>query len=201
MNKLMTGLAILAPMAMAGNRGASDSWFSMKANANSSATIDIYDEIGGWGISAKEFANQLKALGNVHEIQLNIHSPGGDVFDGMAIYNLLSSHPATINVRIDGLAASMASVIAMVGDTITMPENSMMMVHKPWGIQGGNAEQMREYAELLDKVENTLLSAYVKKNRPTRWKGISYLEAETWFSAKECVELGFADVLDEPFEL
>jgi ATP-dependent protease ClpP protease subunit len=84
----------------------------------------------------QQFSEDLKALGDISHINLHIHSPGGDVFDGIAIYNLLNKHPAKVTVHIDGLAASMASVIAMAGDRIVMPENALMMIHKPWGISG-----------------------------------------------------------------
>ncbi|AOF54262.1 Clp protease ClpP [Rodentibacter caecimuris] len=129
---------------------------------------------------------------------MHIHSPGGDVFDGIAIYNLLKNHPANKTVYIDGLAASMASVIAMVGNEVIMPENAMMMIHKPWGIQGGDAEDMRKYADLLDKVENTLIPAYAEKTGKTPEELAEMLSAETWLNAKECVEQGFADKLAEP---
>lgn len=120
------------------------------------------------------------------------------MFDGIAIYNLLNNHPATKTVYIDGLAASMASVIAMVGDTVIMPENAMMMIHKPWGIQGGDAEDMRKYADLLDKVENTLIPAYAKKTGKSAEELAAMLAEETWLNGKECVEQGFADKLAEP---
>lgn len=109
----------------------SNSWFRMKASANNEADIYIYDEIGYWGVTAKQFVNDLKALGDVSHINLHINSPGGDVFDGIAIFNALKHHGAAITVHIDGLAASMASVIAMVGNPVIMPENTMMMIHYP----------------------------------------------------------------------
>lgn len=112
-----------------------ESWYSIKAAGRGVAEVLLYDEIGVWGITALQFARDLKAMGDLTKINLHIHSPGGDVFEGTAIYNLLRNHPASVDVYIDGLAASMASVIAMAGDTIYMPENAMMMVHKPWGIR------------------------------------------------------------------
>jgi len=175
------------------------SWYSIKAKANDTAEISIYDEIGFWGVSAASFAQDLKACGNnLKQINLHIHSPGGDVFDGIAIYNLLKKHPANVIVYIDGLAASMASVIAMAGNEVIMPENAMMMIHKPWGIQGGDAEDMRKYADLLDKVENTLIPAYANKTGKTPEELAEMLSAETWLNGKECVEQGFADKLAEP---
>lgn len=175
------------------------SWYSIKAKANDTAEISIYDEIGFWGVTAQSFSKDLKALGNdLKQINLHIHSPGGDVFDGIAIYNLLKNHPANVTVYIDGLAASMASVIAMAGNEVIMPENAMMMIHKPWGIQGGDAEDMRKYADLLDKVENTLIPAYANKTGKTPEELAEMLSAETWLNGKECVEQGFADKLAEP---
>lgn len=192
---------ILSPMAMAANvtKTNNQSWYSIKAKANDTAEISIYDEIGFWGVSAASFAQDLKDCGNnLKQINLHIHSPGGDVFDGIAIYNLLKNHPANVTVYIDGLAASMASVIAMAGNEVIMPENAMMMIHKPWGIQGGDAEDMRKYADLLDKVENTLIPAYASKTGKTPEELAEMLSAETWLNGKECVEQGFADKLAEP---
>lgn len=192
---------ILAPMAIAAavTKTNNQSWFTIKASANDTAEISIYDEIGFWGVTAQQFTKDLKALGNnLKQINLHIHSPGGDVFDGIAIYNLLKNHPANKTVYIDGLAASMASVIAMAGDEIIMPENAMMMIHKPWGIQGGDADDMRKYADLLDKVESTLIMAYVAKTGKYETDLAEMLKEETWLTGKECVEQGFADKLAEP---
>lgn len=192
---------ILSPVAMTTSttKTNNQSWYSIKAKANDTAEISIYDEIGFWGVSAASFAQDLKDCGNnIKQINLHIHSPGGDVFDGIAIYNLLKNHPANVTVYIDGLAASMASVIAMAGNEVIMPENAMMMIHKPWGIQGGDAEDMRKYADLLDKVENTLIPAYANKTGKTPEELAEMLSAETWLNGKECVEQGFADKLAEP---
>ncbi|AWR58746.1 peptidase S14 [Proteus mirabilis] len=174
------------------------SWFRMQAKEDQTADIYIYDEIGGWGISARRFTEDLISLGNLSHINLHIHSPGGEVFDGIAIYNQLKNHSATITVYIDGLAASMASVIAMVGDTVIMPKNAMMMIHKPWGGSWGDANDMREYADLLDKLENVLIPAYVAKTGKTTEEITAMLEQETWLDGDECVEYGFADKVIEP---
>ncbi|MBK5072226.1 Clp protease ClpP [Budviciaceae bacterium CWB-B4] len=165
----------------------------MKASADKSADIYIYDEIGYWGVTAKQFVENLQALGEVSHINLHINSPGGDVFDGIAIYNALKYHGASITVYIDGLAASMASVIAMVGNPIIMPENTMMMIHKPWGFAGGDANDMRDYADLLDKVESVLIPAYASKTGKTAEEIASMLEDETWLDGNECLSMGFAD--------
>lgn len=171
----------------------SNTWFRMKASANNEADIYIYDEIGYWGVTAKQFVNDLKALGDVSHINLHINSPGGDVFDGIAIFNALKHHGAAITVHIDGLAASMASVIAMVGNPVIMPENTMMMIHKPWGFAGGDANDMRDYADLLDKVESVLIPAYAAKTGKTSDEIAAMLEDETWLDGAECLAMGFAD--------
>jgi ATP-dependent Clp endopeptidase proteolytic subunit ClpP len=145
------------------------------------------------GRDRPQFVNDLKALGDVTHINLHINSPGGDVFDGIAIFNALKHHGASITVHIDGLAASMASVIAMVGNPVIMPENTMMMIHKPWGFAGGDANDMRDYAELLDKVESVLIPAYAEKTGKSPDEIAAMLEDETWMDGKECVAMGFAD--------
>ncbi|EFE3848756.1 Clp protease ClpP [Escherichia coli] len=171
-------------------------WYTIKAaDVRGAADIFIYEEIGGFGVTAKQFAEDLKALGDVSHINLRIHSPGGDVFEGIAIYNLLRNHPADITVYIDGVAASMASVVAMAGDRVVMPENAMMMIHKPWGISGGNAGDMRDYADLLDKVETVLIPAYARKTGKSAQEITAMLEDETWMDGKECLKHGFADEL------
>jgi ATP-dependent protease ClpP protease subunit len=121
-------------------------------------------------VTARQFVSDLQALGDVSHINLHINSPGGDVFEGIAIFNALKFHGAAITVHIDGIAASMASVIAMVGNPVIMPENTMMMIHKPWGFAGGDANDMRDYADLLDKMESVLIPAYAEKQGNRRKK-------------------------------
>ncbi|SFB46433.1 ClpP-like prohead protease/major capsid protein fusion protein [Azotobacter beijerinckii] len=195
--------ALLAPVAMAiaginNDTRPQGSWYSIKALARGRAEILLYDEIGGWGISAQQFARDLKALGDLTQIDLRVHSPGGDVFEGMAIYNLLRHHPANVDGYVDGLAASMGSVVLMAANTIHIPENAMIMVHKPWGIQGGDADDMRRYAELLDKVESSLVMAYVAKTGKSEDEIKALLKEETWMTGREAVAAGFADHLTEP---
>ncbi|WP_151996141.1 ClpP-like prohead protease/major capsid protein fusion protein [Buttiauxella massiliensis] len=174
------------------------SWYTIKASAaGGPAEILIYDEIGYWGITAKKFVSDLKDISGATSINLRINSPGGDVFDGIAIYNALKGLGIPITTYIDGLAASMASVIAMVGNPVIMPENAMMMVHKPWGASSGDANAMRDYADLLDKVESVLIPAYTAKTGKSHDEIAALLEEETWLSGAECVVHGFADQLIE----
>lgn len=169
------------------------SWFRMQAGGQGDADIYIYDEIGFWGVTAKQFVSELNALGDITHINLHINSPGGDVFEGIAIFNALKTHGASITVYVDGVAASMASVIAMVGNPVIMPENTFMMIHKPFGFTGGDAEDMRTYADLLDKVEAVLLPAYAQKTGKTTDEIAAMLADETWMSGAECLAHGFAD--------
>lgn len=176
------------------------SWYSMRAVSAGVAELRIEDDIGAWGISAKQFAKDLKALGDVSQINLYVQSPGGDVFDGIAIYNMLKHHPARIEGTVGSLAASMASVVLMACDVISIPENAAIMIHKPWGIQGGDAEDMRRYAELLDQVEGSLVQAYVTKTGKTPEDIHALLEAETWMFGSDAVAAGFADKITEPLK-
>lgn len=177
------------------------SWFHARAVAAGEAEISIYDEIGLWGVTAKDFRDSLDALGDVQRIALRINSPGGDVFDGLAIYNMLRRHGAIITATIDGVAASMASVIAMAGDTVTMPENSMLMIHDPSGAVIGTSKDMRELADALDKIKEGLVGAYASKSGLSRGQIAELMADETWLTAKEAVELGFADGIEAPVRM
>lgn len=181
---------------MATTDPAAQTWYTLRASSQRGVVdLMLYGEIGAWGISANQFARDLKALGDVSQINLHVHSPGGDVFEGMAMYNLLRNHPARVEGTVDGLAASMGSVILMASNVIRIPENAMIMVHKPWGIQGGDADEMRRYADLLDKVEDSLVAAYTNKTGKTADEVKALLAVETWMTGAEAVELGFADEL------
>lgn len=170
------------------------SWFSMKAAAKGAVEIDILGDIGGWGVSAKQFAQELSAIGKgAATLKVGLHSLGGDIIDGIAIYNLLKSHPARVEITILGIAASMGSVIAMAGDVVSIPENAWVMVHKPWGIQGGDANDMRDYADMLDKFEASLMTAYMDKTGLDETALSALLATETWLMGAEAVEKGFAD--------
>ncbi len=169
-------------------------------NKAGSAEIFLYDDIGeGWfgGVSSKQFASDLKSMGDVKDITLRIDSAGGSVFDGHVIYNLLREHAAVVTVKIDGMAASIASVIAMAGDTIEISENAVMMVHNPWGMAIGEAADIRKEADRLDAVRDSIVAAYVGRTKQDSDTVSGLMDAETWLSADEAVELGFADQLNE----
>ena len=168
-------------------------WYDIKARENSTAEILIYEEIGMWGISAKQFAADLKALGSLKSISLRLNSPGGSVFDGASIYNLLRQIDAEVTVYVDGLAASIASVIAMAGDKVVMADNALMMIHDPWSMVIGSADEMRQEADVLDKVKESLVTTYQNRTGMNRDEIAALMADETWLDAEEAVEFGFAD--------
>ena len=176
-------------------------WYEFRARAKGAAEIVIYDEIGAFGIPAKAFLDELKALGPVAELTLRINSPGGSVFDGVAIYNALKRHQARVTVWIDGIAASIASMIAMAGDEVVMPENAMLVLHDPSGLVVGTAADMRATADALDKMAAAMVAAYRDKSGAGDAEIEALMAAETWLSAEEAVELGFADRVEAPVRM
>jgi ATP-dependent Clp protease, protease subunit len=167
------------------------------------AEILLYGDIGAglWdGISAKEFAQELAGLGDVEEINLCINSPGGDVADGFAIYNTLNRHSARIIVDVDGLAASIASVIAMAGDEIRMAENASLMIHDPWTIAMGDAEELRRAASILDTLQGQIAGVYAARTGQSLAAIKRMMSAETWMTAEEARAAGFCTaVIDNKF--
>lgn len=174
----------------------SRNWGEIKNVTAKAADVYIYDEIGWFGISAADFIDEVKSL-KVDTINLLINSPGGSVFDGVAIYNTLKNHPAAVNVQIDGLAASIASVIAMSGDTITIADNAMMMIHKPAVLMFGQAPDLRKEADLLDQIEQQIISTYAARTGTESELISAMMQEETWFTGSEAVTHGFADVVEE----
>ena len=166
-------------------------WYNFKQTDTDPAVLSIFDDIGAFGVSAKSFLNDL-ASAQGDSVRVEINSPGGDVFAGLAIYNGLRNSGKKVNVRVLGLAASAASLVAMAGDTIEMPENSFMMVHNPWGFAMGGASDMRDTADMLDKLGASLASTYAKRTGKSAEEITALLDAETWMSAAEAVDAGFA---------
>ena len=160
----------------------------------------VTDEYEDTDTSAAGFRNALKSLGDVKSINLHINSPGGSVFEGIAIYNMLKQNSARINVYIDGLAASIASVIAMSGDAIFMPSNSMMMVHNPWVMAIGNASELRKQADDLDQITKSSVQTYLAKagDKLDEKTLTQLMDDETWLTAQEAVDYGLADEVMEP---
>ena len=166
-------------------------YWEMSKTQDNVGEIAIYGEIisDKWydeEVSATSFKDDLDDLGDVKTINLHINSPGGSVFEGIAIHNMLKMHKANVNVYIDGLAASIASVIAMSGDTIFMPENSMLMIHNPWAVAMGNSKELRKQADNLDRIAQASVKTYLSKSN-------GKIDEETWLSAQEAVDYGLAD--------
>ena len=169
-----------------------NSWYSIRAR-NAGAELSIYDEIGAYGVSAKAFIAEIGALKAGTNLELRLNSPGGSVFDAVAIYNALKRHDGNVTVTIDGVAASAASYVAMAGDEIVMPENAFLMIHDPSGLVMGTAGDMRDMAEALDKIAGSLIKGYAAKSGKPDEEIATLMAAETWFDAAEAVEAGFAD--------
>lgn len=183
-------------------------WYEMKMAKDKSgvAEILIYDVIGQsyWGeetVNAKDFDKDLKALGDISEIRLRINSPGGDVIEGTAIYNMLAAHPAKKMVQIDGIAASMASYIAMVGDEITAPENTYMLIHEPYGFAFGTSEDILARAGDLERMTETAKAVYAKRSKQNPEAVATLMKEDRLMTAKEALELGYIDSVKEPVKL
>lgn len=180
--------------------------WEMKMSADGeSGDIFIYGDIESYKFvdedtTATSFKNDLDSLGDISDINLYINSPGGNVFEGLAIHNMLKRHKAKVTVNIDALAASISSVIAMAGDVIRMPSNSMMMIHNALAGILGNAEELRKMADDLERITNSTKETYLQKanGKLDEDKLTELMDAETWLSAREAVEYGLADeILEE----
>jgi len=146
--------------------------------------------------SATNLDKELRALGSISELSIRINSPGGDVFQGSAIYQMLSRVRAFKTVLIEGVAASMASLIAMAGDRILIAENAMLMIHDPSGVAEGGSAAMRRMIDLLDGVKSQMARTYAKRSRKSVAEVEKMMTAETWFTAEEAVKMGFADAVE-----
>jgi ATP-dependent protease ClpP protease subunit len=177
-----------------------NSWYTIRAESTG-AEVVIYDEIGAYGVSAKGFLAELGALPDATPLALRLNSPGGSVFDAVAIYNALLRHSGRVTVWIDGIAASAASYIAMAGDEIVMPENAFLMIHDPAGMVMGTAIDMRAMAEALDKIKGSLLQGYAAKSGRSQEEIAPLMVAETWLDARDALDFGFADRIAEPVRI
>lgn len=166
-------------------------WYSMTASADT-ATIYLHDEIG-WGVTASSFIQELAALGTVARVDLHVNSPGGDVWDALAIFNALKRFPAKITSYVDGIAASAASFIVQAADRVVMAPNSMMMIHDAHAVAAGNASDMKALADLLDKTSNSMAAIYAGAAGGTVEDWRTAMRAETWYTAEEAVAAGLAD--------
>lgn len=167
------------------------------ADVRNGAELRVYDELGGWGVPAADYIDQLDELRDVAELTVRINSPGGSVFEGIALYNALRNHPAAVHVYVDALAASAASFVAMAGDTITMRRGSQMMIHDALAITLGNEADHRQMADLLAKQSDNIADIYAARTGESRAVWRKRMRAETWYLAGEAVDAGLADRTDD----
>ena len=174
-------------------------WYEIN---NSVDVTDVYlfNDIGTFGISAQSFVEEIKEYED-KELAIHINSLGGEVFDGMAIYSIIQRRKAKTTVYIEGIAASIASVIALAADEVIMSENSLLMIHNAWGGTQGDASEMRKQADVLDKISNEIAEIYVKKTHLPYDEIVRMMSEETWLTAEEAVALGFVDSISEPIKV
>lgn len=170
-------------------------WYSIQNKDSGVLYISLHDEIGLWGISAKDFIADLRKHDGVKVINLSIHSPGGSVLDGLAMYNALKSHKATIHGSVEGVAASAASFVLMASDTISMPEDAFLMIHNAWGGVIGDAEEMRAAANVVDKLQDSIVNIYQKRSGMDESGIREMMSEETWLNASDALESGFIDTI------
>lgn len=176
----------------------------LAAQDDADNVISIFDVIGedwwtGGGFTAQRMGAALRKIGK-NEVVVNINSPGGDMFEGIAIYNLLREHPAKVTVNVMGLAASAASIIAMAGDEISMALGSFMMIHNAWGVVIGNRHDMRDSAALFDGFDSALADIYEARTGQARAEIVRLMDAETFMGPTQAVDLKFADKVTEAAE-
>lgn len=177
-------------------------WFSINAKANSNEVeVFIYDEIGYFGKRAKDFIAALKPYRDAgNSLHVRINSPGGDVFDGIAIGNYLATYPHAVRATVDGMAASIASVIAASVKKVTIAANAFLMIHNPWTIAMGDAEEFKKTADFLDKIRDSLVTTYEAKSGKDRDTIVKWMDAETWFNANEAKAAGLVDAIGDAAE-
>jgi ATP-dependent Clp protease, protease subunit len=173
------------------------SWYSINAKQTDKfVDVYLYDEVGSYGVSAKDFVEDIKLLKG-KDIYLHINCVGGEVFDGMAIYNTLKKYKGRVIAYVEGIAASMGSVIPLAADEIIMSENSLYMIHNAWGGAMGEAKDMRKTATLLDKLSSEIANIYSKKTNLPLSQIEEMMDEETWFNSEEALQYGFIDRISD----
>jgi ATP-dependent protease ClpP protease subunit len=170
-------------------------WYQIRNASAPVAEVWIYDEIGYWGTSAADFVRELAAI-TASQIELRLNSPGGEVFDGIAIMNALRSHPASVTAYVDGMALSAASFILQAADKRVMRPQAQLMIHDAMGIAVGNAADMQQMADELDRISDTISVIYAERGDGTAAKWRERMRAETWYGPDEAVAAGLADEVD-----
>lgn len=177
------------------------SWYAIKNRAADVIDISLHDEIGLWGVSASDFMRELDAHSGVKAINLSIHSPGGSLLDGLAMYNKLKSHKATVYGRVEGIAASAASFVLMASDHISMPENAFIMIHNAFGGGIGEADDLREIADTLEKMQNSVARIYEQRTGLDIDEIKSMMAKETWMNADDALRYGFIDTITDKIDV
>jgi ATP-dependent Clp endopeptidase proteolytic subunit ClpP len=177
-------------------------WFKFQAKADKPEAVEvsIYDDIGAYGVTAKAFVDEL----NQHkgkDVQVNINTPGGDMFAGLVMYNALRAHGSKITTKSMGVAASAGSIVFMAGDVRVMPENTFLMVHKPWTFTAGNDDELREMADTLGYLGESLVKTYVARTGIAEAEIREMLAADTYLSAEDAVAKGFADQIEPALKI
>ena len=176
-------------------------WYNIQGKATDAvAEVYIFNEIGAYGITAQDFISEMKEYKDT-PVNLRINCIGGDVFDGMAMYNIIKKREAKTTAYIEGIAASMGSVIALAADEVVMAENSLFMIHNAWGGAMGEAEDMRKTASVLEKISGEIASIYKRKTRLSLDRITDMMDEETWLNAEEAYELGFIDSISDSIKV
>ena len=172
---------------------------SVQAAASDDNSISVFDVIGqdywtGEGVTAKRIAAALRSIGE-RDVVVNINSPGGDMFEGLAIYNLLREHPGKVTVKVLGVAASAASIIAMAGDEVQVARAGFLMIHNAWIYAAGNRHDFRDFADYLEPFDASMADIYVARSGQDLAAVQKMMDGETWIGGSAAIEQGFADVL------
>ena len=174
-------------------------WYQVNNKAEE-VDVYIYDEIGSYDISAKSFIDEIKDKKG-KTLNIHINSLGGEVFDGMAIANAIKAHTGKTRSYVEGICASISTVIALSADEVYMSENSLFMIHNAWGGSMGDASEMRKQADLLDKISNEIAKVYIAKSTLSKEEVSDMMKEETWLDATEAKEMGFVDYITEPIKV
>jgi len=185
-----------------GMRSKDWSWYSVQAREGDggeiAVSIDIFDEISPWGASADSLVPQIRALPPTAALSVAVNSPGGDVFEGYAIANALRAHPGPVTTRVQGVAASIASVIFAAGDERLMHEESMLMWHRAWGVAIGNAKDHEDLAATLRQIDGQLVGVYQRTSTLDADAIESMIDAETWLTPQDAADIGHANMIESP---
>ena len=177
-----------------------EKWYNIQNKAGASTDVYIFDEIGMWGVTAQNFISDIKDLKDT-PINLRINSLGGDVFDGLAIYNVIKKRTAKTTVYIEGIAASIATIIALGADEVIMSENSLFMIHNASGGAMGESKDLQKTAQVLDKITRQLAEVYESKTGLSQEAIQDMMDEETWLNAQEAFDLGFIDTISDAIKI